>query len=298
MSNNDISQRFIINDSGVRGQWTLLDSSFQTVIAKHDYPLEIQAILGEMMAAATLLTATLKFEGAMTIQARGTGVVSLLTVECTHDHKLRAIARWDGDTTAMSFRAMLGQSTLSITITPLNGERYQGVVPLDGNNLSQCLEHYFQHSEQLKTQIQLFHGNNRAGGLLLQVLPAHSGEKPDPEALKDEWDRVTSLARTLTAEELLNLDCATILYRLFHEETVQLFASEPVVFQCTCSRERTANALIQLGKEELDSILAEQGKVDVTCQFCNERYVFDSVDVALFFQDSVVVPKPENSPLN
>ncbi len=298
MMDNDISQRFIINDSGIRGQWTLLDNSFQTVLAKHDYPLEIQAILGEMMAAATLLTATLKFEGSMTIQARGTGVVSLLTVECTHDHNLRAIARWDGDTTAMSFRNMLGQSTLSITITPLEGERYQGVVPLDGDNLSQCLEHYFQHSEQLKTQIQLFHGNNRAGGLLLQVLPTHSREKPDQQVLRDEWERVTNLAKTLTAEELLNLDCPTILYRLFHEETVQLFPSEPVQFQCTCSRQRTADALIQLGQDELNEILSEQGKVDVTCQFCNEHYIFDSVDVAMFFQDNAVIPKTGHTPIN
>ena len=295
---NDISQRFIINDSGIRGQWTLLENSFQKVLAKHDYPLEIQAILGEMMAAATLLTATLKFEGSMTIQARGTGVVSLLTVECTHDHNLRAIARWDGDTSDMSFRNMLGQSTLSITITPLEGERYQGVVPLDGDNLSQCLEHYFQHSEQLKTQIQLFHGNNRAGGLLLQVLPTNSGEKPDRQMLREEWERVTSLAKTLTADELLNLDCPTILHRLFHEETVQIFPSESVQFQCTCSRQRTADALIQLGQNELNEILAEQGKVDVTCQFCNQHYIFDSVDVALFFQENAVTPKPGYTPIN
>jgi molecular chaperone Hsp33 len=298
MNSSDISQRFVINDSGVRGQWTLLDSSFQSVMAKHDYPLEIQAILGEMMAAATLLTATLKFEGSMIIQARGTGIVNLLTVECTHDHKLRAIARWDGDTANMDFRGMLGQSTLAITITPLKGERYQGVVPLDGDNLSQCLEHYFQHSEQLRTQIQLFHGNNRAGGLLLQVMPTHSGEQVDPDAQRDEWERVTTLARTLTAEELLSLDCPTVLYRLFHEELVQLFPSEPVVFHCTCSRQRTADALIQLGQNELDTIIAEEGKIKVTCQFCNEHYVFDAVDVAMLFTQGSTNIKPNSSALN
>lgn len=286
MTSSDISQRFMINDSGVRGQWTLLDASFQTVLAKHDYPLEIQAVLGEMMAAAILLTSTLKFEGSMTIQARGTGTVSLLTVECTHDNKLRAIARWEGDTSGMDFRTMVGDSTLGITISPLQGERYQGIVPLDGENLSQCLESYFQYSEQLRTQIQLFHGNNRAGGLFLQILPTHSGIKTDPEAQKEEWERVTALAGTLSAEELLNLDCSTVLHRLFHEESVQLFQPEPVLFQCTCSRQRTADALIQIGKEELDSVIATEGKVDVSCQFCNERYVFDAVDVALLFTDA------------
>lgn len=298
MTSSDISQRFMINDSGVRGQWTLLDASYQTVLAKHDYPLEIQAVLGEMMAAAILLTSTLKFEGSMTIQARGDGAVSLLNVECTHDHKLRAIARWDGDTTGMDFRTMVGQSTLGITITPLQGERYQGIVPLDGDNLSECLEHYFQYSEQLRTQIQLFHGNNRAGGLFLQILPTHSGIKIDPEVQKEEWERVTTLARTLTAEELLNLDCPTLLHRLFHEEVVQLFAPEPVMFQCTCSRQRTADALIQLGRKELEDILAEEGKVDVGCQFCNEHYLFDAVDVAMLFADGTTTPNPDDPTIN
>ena len=298
MSETDISHRFIINDSGVRGQWTLLDASYQTVLAKHDYPLEVQSVLGEMMAAAILLSSTLKFEGSMIIQARGEGVVSLLTVECTHDHKLRAIARWNGDTQDMDFRTMLGQATLAITITPLQGERYQGIVPLDGNTLSECLEHYFQQSEQLSTQIQLFHGNNRAGGLLVQVLPTHSGIKTDPQQQREEWERVTTLARTLTAEELLNLDCATVLQRLFHEETVELFPAEAVIFECSCSRQRTADALIQIGRPELEEIIAEQGKIEVTCQYCNELYRFDSVDVAMLFTNSATDGDGESKTIN
>ena len=283
MSETDISHRFIINDSGVRGQWTLLDASYQTVLAKHEYPLEVQSVLGEMMAAAILLSSTLKFEGSMIIQARGDGAVSLLSVECTHDHKLRAIARCEGDTQGMDFRTMLGQSTLAITITPLQGERYQGIVPLDGDSLSECLEHYFDRSEQLRTQIQLFHGNNRAGGLLIQVLPTHSGIKVDPQLQIEEWERVTTLARTLTAEELLNLECETVLRRLFHEEQVELYPAEAVVFECSCSRQRTAEALIQMGRPELEDIIAEQGKIGVTCQYCNEHYRFDAVDVAMLF---------------
>lgn len=283
MSESDISHRFIINDSGVRGQWTLLDASYQTVLAKHDYPLEIQSVLGEMMAASILLTATLKFEGSMTIQARGKGNVSLLSVECTHDQKLRAIARWEGDTRGLDFQGMLGQSTLAITITPQQGERYQGIVPLDRATLAECLEEYFGSSEQLRTQIKLFHGNNRAGGLLLQVLPTHSGIKIAEEKQQEEWERMTTLASTLTAEELLNLDCATVLHRLFHEEQVELYPAEPVVFECSCSRQRTADALVQVSRTELEEIIAEQGHIEVTCQFCNEQYRFDAVDVTLLF---------------
>ncbi len=286
MENSDISQRFVINESGIRGQWTLLESAYQEVLAKHDYPLEIQSLLGEMMAAAVLLTATLKFEGSMIIQARGEGIINLLSVECTHLHQLRAIARWEGDTTGLDFKSLLQKATLAITITPNKGERYQGIIPLDGDNLSQCLEHYFQRSEQLKTQIQLYHGNNRAGGLLIQVLPDSEAVQTDPQMRAEEWERVTALADTLTADELLNLDCPTLLYRLFHEEQVSLFPSEPVCFQCSCSRQRTADALIQLGRDDLESLLQEQGKVDVTCQYCNEHYQFDAVDIAMLFQQN------------
>ncbi len=290
MKQTDICQRFLINDNAIRGQWTVLENSFQTVIAKHDYPLELQALLGEMMAAATLLTSTLKYEGSMTIQARGTGIVNLITVDCTHDRQLRAIAHWDGDTTGLDFRDLLKDATLAITISPNQGERYQGIVPLEGETLSHCLEIYFSRSEQLTTQIQLFHGNNRAGGLLLQMLPGNSEFPIDPALQQQDWHHITTLANTLSADELLNLDCQTVLHRLFHEEDVDLFAAEEIEFHCSCSRDRLGQALISLGKDELDQIIEEQGKLEVTCEFCNEHYVFDSVDVAMLFQDNPTPP--------
>lgn len=286
MNDSDTSQRFLLNDNAIRGQWTLLDSSFQNVLAKHEYPLEIQTLLGELMAAAVLLTATLKFEGSLTIQARGEGPLRLITVECTDTHHLRAVARWEGDTQGLDFKALLGNAILAITITPSKGERYQGIVPLTGDSVAECLEFYFTQSEQLRTRIWLYQGNNRAGGMLLQVLPYHSGVEVDPAQQAEEWNRLSLLANTLTADELLNLDSQTLLHRLFHEEDVLIFPPEPVDFRCTCSRERTASSLAQIGREELDSILEEQGRLDVTCQFCNQQYIFDSVDVAMLFQPS------------
>lgn len=291
MNNSDTSQRFLFDSSAIRGQWSLLETSYQTVLAKHDYPLEVQTLLGEIMAAAILLAATLKFEGQLTIQARGNGPVSLLNVECTHEHQLRAIARWDGDTTGMDFRALLGNAVLAITITPRQGERYQGIVPLTGTSVVECLEFYFAQSEQLPTRIWLYQGNNRAGGLLLQVLPYNSANPVDPARQQEDWHRVSSLAATLTADELLNLDSETLLTRLFHEEEVTVFPPEPIEFRCTCSRERTAAALVQLGKAELEDIVAEQGQVEITCQFCNQQYRFDPVDVAMLFQEN---PSPES----
>jgi len=291
MNNSDTSQRFLFDSSAIRGQWSLLETSYQTVLAKHDYPLEVQTLLGEIMAAAILLAATLKFEGQLTIQARGNGPVSLLNVECTHEHQLRAIARWDGDTTGMDFRALLGNAVLAITITPRQGERYQGIVPLTGTSVAECLEFYFAQSEQLPTRIWLYQGNNRAGGLLLQVLPYNSANPVDPARQQEDWHRVSSLAATLTADELLNLDSETLLTRLFHEEDVTVFPPKPIEFRCTCSRERTAAALVQLGKAELEDIVAEQGQVEITCQFCNQQYRFDPVDVAMLFQEN---PSPES----
>lgn len=286
MNNSDTSQRFLLDNSAIRGQWSLLESSYQAVLAKHNYPLEVQAVLGEIMAAAILLVATLKFEGSLTIQARGTGPVNLLNVECTHNHQLRAIAQWQADTSGMDFKTLLGNATLAITITPTKGERYQGIVPLTGATLAECLEFYFAQSEQLQTRIWLCQGNNRAGGLLLQVLPYNSSNPVSREQQQEDWQRISMLASTLTADELLNLDSETLLTRLFHEEDVTVFAPEPVEFRCTCSRERTAAALTRIGQEELEDIIAEQGKVDVTCQFCNQQYLFDAVDVALLFRQN------------
>lgn len=290
MNSSDTRQRFLLNNSAIRGQWTRLDASYQTVLAKHDYPLEVQTLLGEMLAAAVLLTATLKFEGSLTLQARGEGPVHLISVECSHDHQLRAIARWQSDTSGLDFKALLGNAVLAITITPARGERYQGIVPLTGASLAECLEFYFSQSEQLRTRLWLHQGNNRAAGLLLQVLPYNSATPVDPDQQEEDWNRLTLLAATLTADELLGLDSQTLLHRLFHEEDVLLFPPEPVEFHCTCSRQRTAQALAQLGRTELDSILEEQGHLEATCQFCNQIYRFDAVDVALLFQPT---PPPE-----
>lgn len=284
MNDQDQSQRFLFDNSAIRGQWCQLETSYQTVLAKHHYPLEVQALLGEIMAAAILLSATLKFEGSLSLQARGTGPVNLINVECTHTHSLRAIARWQADTQDMDFRALLGDATLAITITPDKGERYQGIVPLTGNSLAECLEFYFNQSEQLPTRIWLGQGNQRAGGLLLQVLPYNSQHSLPPEQQREDWHRISTLAATLTTDELLNLDSEPLLTRLFHEEDLTLFAPEAVEFRCTCSRERTGAALAHMGKDELDSILTEQGMVDVTCQFCNQQYIFDRVDVDLLFR--------------
>jgi molecular chaperone Hsp33 len=279
----DTVERFIIGDSAVRGQIVVLSSSLETVLAKHDYPLEIQGLLGELLAAAVMLVSTVKIEGSIILQAQGGSPVHLLMVECDHEHRVRALARWEGDVTSQGFAELLSGSALAITIDPRGGERYQGIVPLEGDSLSQALEFYFSQSEQLPTRFWLVQGSGRAAGFMLQQIPFNSSEQRSREQTDEDWNRIVCLADTLTADEQLHLPPHTLLHRLFHEEDVRLLGREPVDFRCTCSRERFAQGLAGLGREELDGIIAEQGKVTTCCQFCNQTYFFDAVDIDLLF---------------
>ncbi|HET8705218.1 MAG TPA: Hsp33 family molecular chaperone HslO, partial [Pseudomonadales bacterium] len=263
-----------------RGEIVHLHETYQHILARQAYPLVLQAILGELTAAAVIMSATLKFEGVMVIQARGNGPVSLLAVECTHDKNIRAVARWEGELSpASSLKELLGDGYLVITIDPTRGERYQGIVALEKETLAACLEDYFQNSEQLPTKIWLASGNGKAAGMLLQILPSSSGEKDE-----DAWHRTLQLANTVTTEELLSLDAEILLYRLFHEEQVRGFGRQSVQFQCSCSRERTATMLKNIGKEEVESILADHGAVEINCEFCGASYRFDSIDVSMLFR--------------
>lgn len=288
MPHHDTSQRFMIDNSAIRGEWCLLESTYQTVIAKHDYPMEIQGLLGEMMAAAVMLSSTLKFEGRLTLQARGQGLLQLATVECTHDKQLRAMARWNGDVTGLNFTQLLNSAHLAITIEPAKGESYQGIVPLERDNLSQCLEFYFQQSEQLDTRIWLHQGNNKAAGLMVQVLPYNSTDEANQEKSEEDqaedWTRITALADTLTAEEHLSISADALLHRLYHEESVRLFEATPIDFKCSCSRERMSKALLTIGKEEVTKILTEQDQISMNCEFCNSSHQFDKVDAHMLFE--------------
>lgn len=288
MNYHDTSRRFMIDNSAIRGEWCLLESTYQTVMAKHDYPLEIQGLLGEMMAAAVMLSSILKFEGRFTLQARGKGPIQLATVECTHDKHLRSVARWQGDVNGLGFTELLQSASLAITIEPEKGENYQGIVPLEHDSLAQCLEFYFEQSEQLDTRIWLHQGNGKAAGLMIQVLPFNSSDalNTNDEIQAEDWQRVTTLADTLTAEEHLAISVEALLHRLYHEENVRLFDAEHVDFRCSCSKAKMSSALVSLGKEELLQILQEQEHIQMNCEFCNTSHQFDKVDIHMLFEPS------------
>lgn len=286
---SDQLQRFLFDDTQVRGEIAQLEETYQEVISRHDYPAPIERLVGELLAACALLTATIKLDGILSIEIRGQGALSLLMAESNpgsseRAQRLRAIARFDEQAVAAmadtSLEALAGDGRVVITLDPHEGQRYQGIVALDQPTIAGCLEAYFAQSEQLPTRLWLATDERRAAGLLIQKLPEEANPN-DPDA----WERINHLADTVTGDELTGLDAEQVLHRLFHEEQARVFDPAPVVFSCTCSRERFGRALHQLGAEELRSVVAEQGQIETQCHFCNTYYVFTPADVEALIED-------------
>lgn len=283
MSFQDTTQRFMFEHADVRGELVALDQSYREVLAKHDYPESVKALLGEMLAATVLLSTTIKFDGLLILQARSSGPLSTLMVECSSDQAVRGIARYAEDLQGDTLPELMPDGILTITIDPTEGQRYQGIVPLEGHSLADALSAYFDNSEQLPTRFRLQADGRTARGFLLQALPAD--RQIDPEDRDATWEHLSILANTLTAEELLSLDNQTLLHRLFHQEDLRLFDPARVRFECSCSAERSGNALVSLGREDALALLAEQGgEIEVDCQFCNARYRFAEAAVEGLFE--------------
>lgn len=272
MNKQDILHRFLFEELGVRGEWVKLGDSWQAA-RRHQQGTEfVQELLGQALAAVAMLSATIKFTGSMILQAQGDGNIRTLVAQATHERKIRGLVRSTTDVDDGTLESLFGQGRLVLTIEMENSDPYQGIVPLEGENLANALESYFLNSEQLKTRLWLFADQHRAAGLLLQELPAQKHFQAD-------WERVEMLASTITRKELLDLECEDVLYRLFNEEKVRIFEPEPIAFQCACSRPRIERTLRAMGRPELEDILREQAQIEVICEFCGERYQFDKVDV-------------------
>ena len=276
---NDTLQRFLFEHAPIRGEVAHLDSTWLAVLERHEYPPALRRVLGELMAAGALLTATLKFEGSIILQLQGDGPVKLIVVECTSERTLRATAKWTGELADdVGLADLLGDGRFVITLAPGEGRQsYQGIVEVDPSGVAASLERYMQRSEQLDTRLWLAAGDERVAGLLLQKLPA--SDDPDD----DRWNRAIHLAETITAPELLELAPRRLLHRLYHQEDIRLFDPRPVSFRCSCSGERVRDMLRMLGYDEVRSILEERDTVEVTCEFCNRAYEYDRVDAEQLF---------------
>lgn len=289
MVERDTLQRFVFMEFPVRGEFVRLGATWQAVTENRHYPPVVRRLLGETMVAGTLLAATLKFTGSLILQIQGNGPCSLLVVECTSERTVRGLAHWRGDITEGSLRHILGDGNLVITIDPQDEKRrYQSVVSLEGDSIATVLEAYLAQSEQISTRLWIASNDKNAAGLLLQRVPGDVGDD-------DGWERTVHLSQTVSESELLRLPSEDLLYRLYNEENVRVFDHEPVSFRCTCSRERVRNMLRSFGPQEIQSILADEGKISVNCEFCNQLYEFDSVDAAMLFADEVPPEIPPTS---
>lgn len=277
MCNHDQLHRYLFENHAVRGELVTVGDTYRHILANHDYPAPVQRLLGEMLVATSLLTATLKFSGDITVQLQGDGPLKLAVINGNHQQQMRGVARIQGDIPAEStLREMVGNGYLAITITPTDGERYQGVVGLEGDSVADCLENYFQQSEQLPTRLFIRTGEHQgrqvAAGMLLQVLPAKSTGR-------DDFEHLAQLTSTIKAEELFSLAANDVLYRLYHQEAVTLYPPQDVTFQCHCSRERCADALMTLEQKEIDEMLEQDGDIDMHCDYCGNHYLFSKQDI-------------------
>ena len=281
----DIRTRFIFDDMPVRGLHVRLENVWKHIVGQKHYPAAIRRALGELLAAGALLSSNLKTDGTLIVQVQGQGRLKMLVVEATSDQTVRATARWDETADINddeSLTDLLGSNSVFVlTLQPKDAEPWQGVVPLEGGSIAQMLINYTKRSEQLDTQIVLASSDDACGGLLVQRLP-----ETEPDAAS--WEHVGTLVQTLTPEELTGLDAQHVLYRLFHETPPRVFDPESIEFACTCSRGKVSDMLLMLGGEEVGGVVAEQGSIQIDCDFCHAKYVFDETDVNALFGADVV----------
>lgn len=297
----DTLQRFIFDNAAVRGELVEISETWAEMQARHNYPKAVRNLLGEMVAAAALLSANLKFNGSIVMQIHGDGLVKLLVVECDATLRLRATAKMMPGTVVpddASLEELLnahGKGRFVITLDPLDkvpGQQpYQGVVPLAGEDISTVIENYMLRSEQMDTRLWLAADDQVTRGLLLQKLPRNSaGEGQVKQATEEEdletWNRAVHLGSTLKREELVATDIQTLMKRLFWEETLRVFDPAHPSFHCGCSREKVGDMLRMLGRDEVEAALADLGKLEINCDFCGKHYGFDAVDCAQLFVTS------------
>ncbi len=288
---SDSLHRFHLENLHVRGEWVSLDSSWREILSNAEYPEPVKQVLGEALVAISLLAESLKFDGSLILQIRGTLPVSTLVVQATSNGAIRGMANWHGEIPEdIKFQDLFiaenqSLATMVISVEPnaAQGERYQSLVALEGESLAESFTQYFAQSEQLKTRLWLAVDDTRATGLMLQCLPSESSEIQN-----EGWNHATILADTITKEELLNLNSQTLLHRLYHEEELRIYEDKDIHFECNCSNEKIENTIRSIGEEEANAIIAEQGQITIDCDFCNTQYKLDSIDVKRLFVEADV----------
>jgi molecular chaperone Hsp33 len=273
-SPDNSSRRFLFNEADVRGESVQLGAVLAEMLSQQPYSQSVKRLLGEFASAVVLISNNLKYAGRIILQAKSESGITLAMVECSSERHIRGIARGDISKEARKPMDHLLGGQLAITIERESDQRYQGIISLEGHSLAQALERYFAQSEQLGARFWLASNGDQSAGLMLQQLPA---QKEDGATRDQRWSTLCLLAETVTPEELLCSPPETLLFKLFHEEKVTLYPPAPILFKCRCSRERSANTISMLPETEQAEILAEQGKILLTCELCGATYQFDQV---------------------
>ena len=286
MKQADSLQRFIFEHADIRGEMVHLDDAYQTIMKQHPYPDEVKKLLGEVMVASVLLTGSIKFEGEISIQFNGDSRLPMMVAQCDHELNIRAFAKYqpqdDGgaDSQSIDYRTAFLQGKLVLTINQhKNTNAYQSIVPIESTSMSENLMHYFAQSEQLSTLIRLAASEKGAAGMMIQLMPGQ-----DTSQKEAFWEYATVIGDTLTEDELLNLSNEALLHRLYHETELRLYDRRAIQFRCRCNPDKMKKVLTILGQKDLEALLAEQGHVEMRCDFCNQSYRFDPIDVTMLFK--------------
>lgn len=280
---------FLIENRGVRGFAVEITDGIQELLGWREYSPDMLRLLGHAIAATPLLAADIGEGARFNLQFQGADgrPLKMLVVQADHAMNLRGMAKViagaEGD-----FHKLMGGGALACMLEPKAGgaERYQAMVEIIGENLNEALEIYFRQSEQLPTRIRLGAEPGKFVGLMLQRLPEKCSD--------DDWVHVYHLVQTLYEPELLATDAETLLRRLFNEDAVRVFTPRPITLQCQCSHAQISAMLLGLGQEELQPVLKELGRVDVTCEFCGKNYGYTTVEVGELFAAAAVAAPAEN----
>ncbi|MDP3705334.1 MAG: Hsp33 family molecular chaperone HslO [Legionellaceae bacterium] len=280
MNDIDTLQRFLFEHASIRGEIVHFDTTYKTIMQQRPYPTAVKRLLGEAMLSCVLLAGSIKFEGEISLQFHGDKRLPLLLVQCDNHLQIRAFAKYQEDEEGLDYNGAFLQGKMVLNITPFNQtQTYQSVVPLHSTSMGENLMHYFAQSEQIPSQVWLAVNDDGAAGMLLQLMPGQNSLQRE-----QFWEYAVHIGQTITEHELLTLDNPTILHRLYHETELRLYNARPVHFHCRCSHEKMKQVLTVLGEEDVRQLLQEKEVVEVNCDFCNQSYTFDAIDVTLLFR--------------
>lgn len=281
MQEVDTLQRFLFEHASIRGEIAHLDETYKTIMQQRPYPPLVKHLLGEALISCLLLAGSIKFEGEISLQFQGDKRLPLLLVQCDHQLQVRAFAKYEEGDDIDYHHAFL-QGHMALMINQYNQtQTYQSVVPIRSTAMSENLTYYFAQSEQIASQVWLAVGEEKAAGMLLQLMPGQ-----DTVQREQFWEYAVHLGHTLTDAELLSLNNATILYRLYHETELRLYNPRSIRFHCRCSLEKMKQVIKMLGETDAQQLVQEKGHVDIACDFCNQHYAFDAIDITLLFHKS------------